>query len=135
MSSKGRPYKTVVVDGHEILVGRGDAENDLLTFEVGEPQDFWLHVAGGVAGSHVVVRNPERLDTLPKHVLERAGQLAAWHSKARGRARVEVHVCRVADVGKRRGAPVGEVELRRWQRLRVDGRAAAPAPSDGDTPS
>ena len=119
MAGKGRPYRTVVCDGHEILVGRGDRENDTLTFEVAAPEDFWLHVAGGVAGSHVVVRNPEKLEALPAPVLERAAALAAWHSKARGRARVDVHVCRVADVRKPRGAPAGEVELRRWERVRV----------------
>ena len=119
MASKGKPYRTTIVEGHEVLVGRGDAENDELTFTLAEPEDFWLHVAGGVAGSHVVVRNPEKLAALPAPVLERAAQLAVWHSKARGRARVEVHVCRVADVVKRRGAPPGEVELRRWERVRV----------------
>jgi predicted ribosome quality control (RQC) complex YloA/Tae2 family protein len=119
MLGKGRPYRTIVVDGHEILVGRGDQENDVLTFEIAAPEDLWLHVAGGVAGSHVVVRNPNHLPALPPHVVERAAALAAWHSKARGRARVEVHVCRVADVNKRRGAPAGEVELRRWERVRV----------------
>lgn len=119
MSSKGRPYRTVLIDGHQVLVGRGDAENDELTFTVAEPEDWWLHVAGGVPGSHVVVRNPEKLDALPRDVLLRAAALAAWHSKARGRARVEVHLCRVADVHKRRGAPTGEVELRRWERVRV----------------
>lgn len=123
MSSKGKPYKTVVVEGHEVLVGRGDGENDELTFEVAAPEDFWLHVAGGVAGSHVVVRNPEKLDRLPRPILERAAALAAWHSKARNAGRVEVHVCRVRDVSKRRGAPAGEVELRRWDRVRVSGRA------------
>ena len=122
MASKGRPYKTVVVDGFEVLIGRGDEENDLLTFEVAAPEDFWLHVAGGAPGSHVVVRNPEKLDALPKAVLERAAALAAWHSKARAARRVEVHVCRVADVGKRRGAPAGEVVLRRWERVRVTPR-------------
>jgi predicted ribosome quality control (RQC) complex YloA/Tae2 family protein len=111
-----------MVDGYEVLVGRGDRENDALTFDVAEPDDFWLHVAGGMAGSHVVVRNPEKRGALPPAVAERAAQLAAWHSKARGRARVEVHLCRVADVQKRRGAPAGEVELRRWERVRVSAR-------------
>lgn len=126
MASKGRPYRTVLVEGHEVLVGRGDADNDTLTFEIAAPGDFWLHVAGGVPGSHVVVRNPEKLDALPHAVLLRAAELAAWHSKARGRARVEVHLCRVADVRKPRGAPPGEVELRRWERVRVRHVAQAP---------
>ncbi|MBI3768267.1 MAG: DUF814 domain-containing protein [Deltaproteobacteria bacterium] len=119
MASKGRPYRRIVVDGFDVLIGKGDAENDLLTFEVAEPRDFWLHVGGGVAGSHVVVRAPEAPDEVPRAVLERAAALAAWHSKARNARRVDVHVCRVADVSKRRGAPAGEVHLRRWDTLRV----------------
>jgi len=113
----------VVVDGFEVLVGRGDAENDELTFEVAEPHDFWLHVAGP-AGSHVVVRNPEKLDELPRAVAERAAELAAWHSKARGaRGKVEVHLCRVSDVSKPRGFTPGEVRLRSWRSIRVYPRA------------
>jgi predicted ribosome quality control (RQC) complex YloA/Tae2 family protein len=123
VGSKGRPYRTVVADGFEILVGRGDEENDVLTFAVAEPDDLWLHAAAGVAGSHVVVRNPEGLAELPPAVVERAAELAAWYSKARSARRVEVHVCRVRDVEKRRGAPPGEVQLRRWTRRRVTPRA------------
>jgi predicted ribosome quality control (RQC) complex YloA/Tae2 family protein len=119
VGSRGKRYRSVVVDGFEVLVGRGDAENDELTFGVAEPHDFWLHVAGP-AGSHVVVRNPEKLDELPRAVVERAAELAAWHSKARGsRGKVEVHVCRVSDVSKPRGFAPGEVRLRSWKSVRV----------------
>jgi predicted ribosome quality control (RQC) complex YloA/Tae2 family protein len=119
MGSKGRGYRVHSVDGFEVLVGKGDAENDALTFGVAEPRDFWLHVAGP-AGSHVVVRNPEGLEELPREVLQGAAELAARHSKARGsRGKVEVHVCRVADVSKPRGFPPGQVLLRRWTALKV----------------
>ena len=119
MASKGREYRVVEVQGFEVLVGKGDAENDRLTFEVAEPHDLWLHVAGP-AGSHVVVRNPERLDELPREVIQRAAELAAWHSKARGsRGKVEVHVCRAADVSKPRGFAPGEVQLRKWTAVKV----------------
>ncbi|HET7746975.1 MAG TPA: NFACT RNA binding domain-containing protein, partial [Vicinamibacteria bacterium] len=92
MGSKGRGYREEEVDGFTILVGKGDADNDALTFRVADPHDFWLHVAG-TPGSHVVVRNPDRLEELPRPVLERAAELAAWHSKSRGaRGKVEVHV-------------------------------------------
>jgi predicted ribosome quality control (RQC) complex YloA/Tae2 family protein len=119
VSSKGRPYRTVRVEGFDVLIGRGDEENDHLTFEVAAPEDLWLHVGGGVAGSHVVVRNPDGLEVLPPAVVERAAELAAWHSKARHAGRVDVHVCRVADVTKVGGAPAGEVRLRRGTRARV----------------
>src|SRR3954463_5719500 len=52
-------------DGLTVLVGRTAEDNDVLTFRLGSPQDFWLHVAAE-SGSHVVVRNPEGLDRLPK---------------------------------------------------------------------
>lgn len=118
MGSKGRPYRTLTIDGFEVLVGRGDEDNDALTFEVAEPHDLWLHVAGGTPGSHVIVRNPERVE-VPREVVERAAAAAAWYSKARGAAKVEVHVCRVADVSKPRGAPAGLVQLARWKSMRV----------------
>jgi predicted ribosome quality control (RQC) complex YloA/Tae2 family protein len=119
MASRGRPYRSLTISGFEVLVGKGDAENDALTFGIGEPRDFWLH-AVGVPGSHVVVRNPDALDALPREVLERAARLAAFHSKARAaRGKVEVHVCRVADVSKPRGFAAGEVRLARWHSLRV----------------
>ena len=63
-------------------------------------RDFWLYVVN-FPGSHVVVRNPDRLAALPPAVLTRAARLAAWHSKARGsRGKVEVHLCRAADVSQ-----------------------------------
>lgn len=118
MGSKGRPYRTLTIDGFEVLVGRGDEDNDALTFEVAEPHDLWLHVAGGTPGSHVIVRNPERVE-VPREVVERAAAAAAWYSKARSAAKVEVHVCRAADVSKPRGAPAGLVQLARWKSVRV----------------
>jgi predicted ribosome quality control (RQC) complex YloA/Tae2 family protein len=133
MGSRGRTYRTVTVDGFQVLVGRGDAENDELTFGVAEPHDLWLHVAGP-AGSHVVVRNPDELDEIPPAVVTRAAELAAWHSKARGaRGKVEVHVCRVSDVSKPRGFAPGEVRLRSWRSVRVYPRAAAAEVGDEGT--
>jgi predicted ribosome quality control (RQC) complex YloA/Tae2 family protein len=118
MGSKGRPYRTILVEGWEVLVGRGDEDNDYLTFTVGEPRDLWLHVAGGTAGSHVVVRNPEGSE-VPREVVEKAAALAAWYSKSRGAPRVEVHYCRVSDVSKPRGAPAGLVQLSKWKSVKV----------------
>lgn len=126
MGKKGRPYKTVRVEGYEILVGRGDVENDVLTFDVAEPDDLWMHVSG-FSGSHVVVRNPERLSDLPPVVVQRAAELAAWHSKARGaRGKVEVHVCRAGDVRKPHGFAPGKVLLRHWTAVRVYPRGVEP---------
>ena len=127
MGSKGRPYRTFIVDGFEILVGRGEDDNDTLTFDVAEPHDLWLHVAGGTAGSHVVIRNPEKGE-VPKSVVDAAAAAAAWYSKARGAPRVEVHLCRASDVSKPRGAPAGLVQLARWKAVRVKPTLPEPEP-------
>jgi predicted ribosome quality control (RQC) complex YloA/Tae2 family protein len=121
VSSKGRPYRTLDVDGFTVLVGKSDADNDTLTFDIAEPDDVWMHVAG-YSGSHVVVRNPEHLDELPKPVLRRAAEYAAWYSKGRHAGLVEVHVCWAGDVSKRPGFPAGKVMLADWWRLRVHPR-------------
>ncbi len=128
MASKGRPYRTVVVEGFEVLVGRGSEENDDLTFNVAQPDDVWMHVGGGTPGSHVVVRNPTGKD-LPKSVLETAAAITAWYSKSRAASKVEVDYCRARDVSKPRGAPAGLVEIAREKTIRV--KPAAPPGAEG----
>ena len=103
-------------DGLTVLVGRSAADNDLLTFELGSPRDAWLHVAAE-SGSHVVVRNPDGLERLPRDTLHFAAALAARHSKAKNASRVAVHVATCAEVSKQRGSPPGEVTLRRYSTL------------------
>ena len=105
-------------DGMEVLVGRTARDNDALTFQVASQRDFWLHVAG-CPGSHVIVRNPEGLSSLPRGTLRFAAKLAARHSKARAAGQVSVHVALVRDVSKPRGAPPGQVSLKRYRSVRA----------------
>jgi predicted ribosome quality control (RQC) complex YloA/Tae2 family protein len=114
-------------DGLTVLVGKSAEDNDLLSIKLCEPWDFWFHLAGD-SGSHVVVRNPERLDRLPKPTERFAAALAAGYSKARNAGRVAVHAARGADVSKRRGQPPGEVTLERWKSVTVE-------PRRGDEPA
>jgi predicted ribosome quality control (RQC) complex YloA/Tae2 family protein len=133
VASKGKGWREVEVDGFEVLVGKGARANDELTFRIARPRDLWLH-ASGFAGSHVVVRRPESGGEVPRHVVERAAELAAFHSKAReARGKVVVHVCLAGDVRKPRGAPPGQVELKRFDTLRVYARDAAAPPDGADT--
>ena len=115
---KGRAFRSVMVGEFEVLIGKGDADNDALTFKVGNPCDFWLHVASQ-PGSHVVIRNPDKVSEPPREVIERAAQLAAFFSKAREGGKVEVHFCRVADVSKPRGFAPGKVLLKTYKSVRV----------------
>jgi len=115
---KGKSWRTFQVGGFEVLVGKGSRENDELTFDVAEPHDIWMHVGGETPGSHVVVRNPARIE-VPRDVVEGAAGLAAWYSKARGAPFVKVDWCLRADVVKPRGAPDGMVELKRSKTVKV----------------
>ncbi|MBN2494273.1 MAG: DUF814 domain-containing protein [Deltaproteobacteria bacterium] len=118
MESREAYRRYLSSDGFEILVGRSAADNDLLTFRVAAQEDFWLHVADS-SGSHVIVRNPDRLERLPRQTLREAAGLAAHFSKSRKGGRVAVHYTQRRFVRKERGAPAGQVQLKRFDTLRV----------------
>jgi predicted ribosome quality control (RQC) complex YloA/Tae2 family protein len=101
-------------DGWTVLVGKTATDNDILTLKLGAPRDFWMHVAAE-SGSHVVIRNPDGLPTMPRATAQFAAGLAAGYSKARRGGRVAVHVAQCADVSKPRGFAPGKVLLARYK--------------------
>jgi hypothetical protein len=111
-------------EGFVVLVGRTAADNDILTLKLASPRDFWLHVAAE-SGSHVVVRNPQGLNSLPRETLRFAAALAAGYSRGRHGGKVAVHVARCGDVSKPRGWPPGRVSLASHRTVHV-------APSRGE---
>lgn len=118
---QGRPVarRFVSPDGWTVLVGKTASDNDVLSVKLAAPHDFWFHVAGQ-PGSHVVVRNPEKEDRLPRETERFAAGLAAGYSKARRGGRVAVHAARGDDVSKPRGLAPGKVALRRYKTLQVE---------------
>ena len=114
----GSPYRRVPLHGGwEALVGVSAAGNAAVTFEVAQPDDTWLH-ARGVPGAHVILRGPR--GEPPPDVLERAAQLAAYHSAARSSARVEVDAAPRRYVRKIPTAPPGLVRYTNERTLRVE---------------
>lgn len=114
-----RPFKRFVSsDGFEILVGRNDRENDLLTMKFASKNDVWLHVKG-MAGSHVVIRNPENRD-VPMSTLLEAARIAAYFSKARNSSNVPVDYTLVKYVTKPQGAKSGFVIYRNERTIFVN---------------
>jgi predicted ribosome quality control (RQC) complex YloA/Tae2 family protein len=101
-------------DGMTVLVGRTAADNDVVSLQLGAPRDFWFHVAAE-SGSHVVVRNPEGLERMPRETERFAAALAARYSKARRGGRVAVHLTTCGEVSKPRGLPPGQVVLGRYR--------------------
>ncbi len=105
-------------DGLTVLVGKSAADNDVLTFKLGRPRDFWLHVAGQ-SGSHVVVLNPDDLERMPRDTQKLAAALAARHSKAKRGGQIAVHATTCAEVRKPRGLPPGKVTLRNFTSIKA----------------
>lgn len=115
-----KPYRTYCTrDGLSVLVGRTSADNDRLTLSIARGNDVWLHIAGGVQGSHVVLRI-ERGKSAPLESLLDAGTLALWFSKARGRPRAEVLWTPRKHVRKPKGLAPGKVEVVRSKTLLID---------------
>ena len=81
--------------GCTIVYGRNAIENDKVTFQMGEPDDWWFH-AQGVPGSHVILKGP--------------ANLALTRSKGYNK----VDMTRVSNVYKLKGAPAGSVMLKSW---------------------
>ena len=100
-----------------LLVGASDADNDFLSIETAEPDDWWFH-ADNVPGSHVILR--AKADEEPsRETLRQAAAVAAYHSKARNASSAPVHCTRARYVTKPRGAKVGTVRVARGRVLKV----------------
>lgn len=105
-----RPYHLFrSSDGFEILVGRGAADNDTLTFRVARGNDIWLHAADW-PGSHVIIRRGRGAD-VPRNTLVEAALLAAHYCKGRNDSVVAVTWTARKHVRKPKGAPPGRVTL------------------------
>jgi len=113
-SSARLPFKDirryVSVDGLEILVGKNDRGNDTLINKIARKDDLWLH-AQDAAGSHVLVRNPQRLSQIPYSTILQAASLAAYFSKARNDTKVAVAYAFKKYVTKPKGAKPGLVVM------------------------
>lgn len=105
-------------DGFEILVGKAAKDNDYLTFRAAKSSDLWLHAAD-YAGSHVIVKNPNRAEIPPKTLIE-AAQLAAFFSQAKNHPKADVHYTQKKFVNKPKGASAGLVSLSSFKTILVE---------------
>jgi predicted ribosome quality control (RQC) complex YloA/Tae2 family protein len=110
-----REYRSLA--GDTILVGRGAADNDALTFRVARGNDLWLHTRDA-PGAHVIVRR-DRDRELAQATLLDAATLAAHHSPLAKEGQVDVSYTAVKNVRKPRGAAPGLVYVSDAKTLRV----------------
>ena len=120
-------------DGHEIICGRSNIQNDKLTFTIASRKtDWWFHVKG-LPGTHVILR-PFADEDMPSDssILE-AASLAAFFSKSiileehnaaegsrAGKLKAEVDYCHVSHVKKIPGAKPGMVIYENYYSVLVD---------------
>ena len=112
------PYRTVALPGgYTLYCGKSNQGNDTLTKQVAAPDDLWFH-AHGHAGAHVVLKAPDDAP-VPDETLRAAAALAAYYSKGRDAAAVEVLYTAVRHVRKFRGARPGQVQVKTFRTLDV----------------
>lgn len=92
-------------DGYTILIGRNAEMNDILTTEIADKDDIFLHVHD-FPGSHVIIKKKDN-EEIPKNVIKRAAELAAQNS--RGKGRVDVVWTEIKNVTKDKKHKTGEV--------------------------
>ncbi len=100
------PLKFRSTEGFEILVGRNNRQNDILTLKTAKATDIWLHTKD-IAGSHVIIRTNGQ--TPSEQTILEAAQLAAFHSKGKSGSGVPVDHVAVKFVKKPAGAKPGMV--------------------------
>lgn len=126
-----RRYKSS--DGHEIICGRSNIQNEKLTFTLASRKsDWWFHVKG-LPGTHVILRPfPDEDMPSDSSILE-AASLAAFFSKSiileehnaaegsrAGKLKAEVDYCPVSHVKKIPGAKPGMVIYENYYSVLVD---------------
>jgi predicted ribosome quality control (RQC) complex YloA/Tae2 family protein len=100
-----QPYRYKTPSGFELLIGRNNRQNDILTFRTAGDYDLWFHTQE-IAGSHVLMRLqagsvPEETD------LQFAADLAAQYSRAHQSDQVPVVYTQPKYVYKPKGAKPG----------------------------
>ncbi|MBP1924882.1 putative ribosome quality control (RQC) complex YloA/Tae2 family protein [Sedimentibacter acidaminivorans] len=108
---KSKEYKPEILTyisshGHEIMVGKNNLQNDMLTFKVGKKDDYWFH-SKNIPGSHVLIRTNG--DELSDEEYVEAARIAAYYSKAKNSSSVEIDYTKKSNVKKPANAKPGFV--------------------------
>lgn len=106
---KSEPLHYISSDGFDLYVGKNNYQNDELTFKFAAGNDWWFH-SKKYPGSHVILHIGQHdAANIPDRAFNEAGALAAWYSKGRGQAKVEIDYVQKKEVKKPAGAKPGFV--------------------------
>jgi predicted ribosome quality control (RQC) complex YloA/Tae2 family protein len=112
------PFRHYVYKGYDIYAGKTSGDNDELSTKFANPFDIWLH-AVGYAGSHLIIRRKKGDPMPPNDILNVAGGIAVFFSKAKNCGYAEVHITEARFVRKPRKSPPGSVVAERCKTMRV----------------
>lgn len=101
-----KPFHYISSDGYHMYVGKNNYQNEEITFQMANGNDWWFH-AKGCPGSHVIVKTNN--EEPPNQTFEEAGRLAAYYSKGREQEKVEIDYVQRKHVKKPKGAKPGFV--------------------------
>lgn len=90
--------------GKTVLVGKNNLQNDWLTLKKANKTDIWFHVKN-IPGSHVILQSAEATD----EDIRETAEIAAYFSKAKNSAHVQVDYVQDKRVKKPNGAKPGFV--------------------------
>ena len=110
--------KLVINENWEILIGRSNKENDLLTTKIAKHYDWWFHTRI-FHGTHLILRNFKKKE-LPDNLKLICCRLAAYYSKAKKSSNVPVDYTQIRYVRKPRKSPPGFVTYINQKTLFVD---------------
>ena len=113
-------FRTYAVSGGwEVLVGKSNRDNDILTHRIARKDDLWFHVRQA-AGSHVILRRAGRKAEPDMDAIREAASIAAYYSKGGRSSNVPVCYAERRHVRKPRGAKPGLAVISREKVVFVD---------------
>jgi len=116
VEKKIEKFKHFRYENYEIFVGKNAANNDELTMHFAQKEDIWLH-AFQVSGSHVVIK--KKKEEVPKKVIQKAAEIAAYFSGSKSSAMVNVIYTPKKFVRKPKGANPGAVKVEKYESILV----------------
>ncbi len=111
-------FRLPINEHWEIVIGRKAKENDLITTQIGKPNDWWFHTRI-YHGSHILLRNFHKKEP-PNSLIELCCGLAAAFSKAKNSENVPVDYTQIRFVRKPRKSAPGLVTYTSQKTVFVD---------------
>ncbi len=108
VAEESGPCRMIEFMGYRIWIGKNAKGNELILNKYSSPNDLWLH-ARDVSGSHVLIKQKNKNETIPAPVIEKAASIALAQSKARTQPLAPVICTQRKYVRKRKGGAPGEV--------------------------